>query len=139
MRNFSVIFLLLTSNLILLYPENILCICMLSCFSHVWFWDPMDCSPPGSSVHGILQARILEWVAVISSRGSSPPRDPTCISYISCNAGRFLTTWGFPDGSDGKESVCNARDPGSIPGSGRSTAEGNGNIKQLTVFLCNVL
>ena len=42
-------------------------------------------------------------------------------------------------GSDGKESVCNARDPGSIPGSGRSTAEGNGNIKQLTVFLCNVL
>ena len=34
-------------------------------------WDPMDCSPPGSSVHGILQARILEWVAISSSRGSS--------------------------------------------------------------------
>ena len=37
--------------------------------------DPMDCSPPGSSVHGILQARILEWVAIIFSRGSSQPRD----------------------------------------------------------------
>ena len=39
--------------------------------------DPMDCSPPGSSVHGILQARILEWVAMLSSRGSSWPRDWT--------------------------------------------------------------
>ena len=37
--------------------------------------DPMDCSPPGSSVRGILQARILEWVAMPSSRGSSQPRD----------------------------------------------------------------
>ena len=37
-------------------------------------WDPMDCSPPGSSVHEILQARILEWVAISFSRGSSPPR-----------------------------------------------------------------
>ena len=37
--------------------------------------NPMDCSPPGSSVHGILQARILEWVAMPSSRGSSQPRD----------------------------------------------------------------
>ena len=41
---------------------------------------PMDCSPPGSSVHGILQARILEWVAMPSSRGSSRPRAWTCIS-----------------------------------------------------------
>ena len=38
-------------------------------------WDPMDCSPPGSSVHGILQARILEWIAMPSTRGSSRPRD----------------------------------------------------------------
>ena len=43
------------------------------------FCNPMDCGPPGSSVHGILQARVLEWVAVPSSRGSSPPRDRTCI------------------------------------------------------------
>ena len=44
--------------------------------------DPADCSPPGSSVHGIFQARILEWVAVSSSRGSSQPRDQTCVSCI---------------------------------------------------------
>ena len=48
------------------------------------FCDPMDCSPPGSSIHGISQARILEWVAVSFSRGSSHPRDRTSISYISC-------------------------------------------------------
>ena len=39
--------------------------------------DPMDCSLPGSSIHGIFQARILEWIAVPFSRGSSQPRDPT--------------------------------------------------------------
>ena len=43
--------------------------------------DPVDCSPPGSSVHGILQSRILEWVAMPSSRGSSQPRDGTLFSY----------------------------------------------------------
>ena len=46
--------------------------------------DPMDCSPPGSSVCGILQGRILEWVAMPSSRDSSQPRDQNCISYVSC-------------------------------------------------------
>ena len=45
--------------------------------------DPVDWSLSGSSVHGILQARILEWVAMCSSRISSPPRDQTHISYIS--------------------------------------------------------
>ena len=45
--------------------------------------DPVDCSPPGSSVHGILQARILEWVAISFSRGSSRPRDQTCVFCIS--------------------------------------------------------
>ena len=49
---------------------------------------PMDCSPPSSSVHGILQARILEWIAMPFSRGSSQFRDRTC---ISCKAGRFFT------------------------------------------------
>ena len=49
----------------------------------------MDCNPPGSSGHGILQARILEWVAISFSRGSSRPRDT---AHISCLAGRFLTT-----------------------------------------------
>ena len=50
--------------------------------------NPMDCSLLGSSVHGILQAGILEWVAMSSSRGSSQPRDQTQVSYI---AGRFFT------------------------------------------------
>ena len=44
--------------------------------------NPMDCGPPGSSVHGILQARILDWVALPSSRGSSLPKVQTHISYI---------------------------------------------------------
>ena len=51
---------------------------------------PTDCSPPGSSVHGILQARILEWVAMPSSRGSFQPRDHT---QDSCIAGGFFTVW----------------------------------------------
>ena len=46
--------------------------------------SPMDCSPTGSSVHGILQARILEWLAMPSSRGSSQSRDRTWLFYISC-------------------------------------------------------
>ena len=52
--------------------------------------DPMDCGPPGSSAHGILQARILERVAISFSRGSSQPRDRT---QVSCTAGRFFTIW----------------------------------------------
>ena len=53
----------------------------------------MDCSLPGSSVHGIFQATILEWVAISSSRGSSGLTDLMCVSYISCIAGRFFTSW----------------------------------------------
>ena len=45
--------------------------------------DPVDCSPSGSSVHGILQARILEWVSISFSRGSSQPRDRTQVSGIT--------------------------------------------------------
>ena len=52
----------------------------------------MDCSLPGFPVHGILQARILEWLAMPSSRGSSQPRDWTHVSGGSCTAGRFLAT-----------------------------------------------
>ena len=52
--------------------------------------DPMDCSPPGSFVHGILQARTLEWGAISFSRGSSRPRDRTQVSHI---AGRFFNLW----------------------------------------------
>ena len=52
----------------------------------------MDCSLPGSSVHGIFQARILEWVAIFFSRRSSPPRDWT---QVSCIVGRHFTIWAF--------------------------------------------
>ena len=51
--------------------------------------DPMDYRPPGSSVHGILQPRTLEWVAMPSFRGSSQPRDRTLISHVSC-IGRWV-------------------------------------------------
>ena len=51
--------------------------------------DPTDCSPPGSSAHGILQARILGWVAISFSRGFSRHRDRT---HVSCIAGRFFTS-----------------------------------------------
>ena len=52
--------------------------------------NPMDCSLPGSSVHEILQARIVEWVAMPSSRGSSQSRDPTHASYVSCIGRQIL-------------------------------------------------
>ena len=52
--------------------------------------DPVDCSPPGSSIHGILQARVLERVAISFSRGSSPPRDRTRVSHVT---GRPLNFW----------------------------------------------
>ena len=65
--------------------------------------DPIDGSPPGSPVPGILQARTLEWAAI---------------------------SFGFPGGSDSKASACSAGDPASIPGVGRSSAEGNGNPLQ---------
>ena len=54
--------------------------------------DPMDCSPSGSSVHGILQARVLEWVAISFSRGSFRQRDWTRISRIFCIGMQFFTT-----------------------------------------------
>ena len=67
-----------------------MCLCLLQ--SWPMLCDPMDCSPPGFSVHGILQARILEWVAMSSSKGPSQPRDRTCVPCVSYIASRFLTT-----------------------------------------------
>ena len=63
------------------------CVCVLVTQSCLTLCDPMDCNPPGSSVCGILQARILEWAASPFSRRSSQPRDWTQVSYI---VGRFL-------------------------------------------------
>ena len=61
--------------------------------SHVQLFATPDCILPGYSIHGIFQARILEWVALFSSRGSSPPRDQNHLSCVSCIAGGFLTHW----------------------------------------------
>ena len=117
---------------------------------------PMACSLPGSSVHGILQARMLVWIAIPFSRGSSWLRGWT---WVSCTAGRFFTIQAigkplymrqitlekklevqgikqvlllsnFPCSSVGKESTCKAGDRGSIPGWRRSPGEGNGNPLQ---------
>ena len=68
------------------------CVCAKSLQLCLTLCDPMDQSPSGSSVHGVLQARILEWVTVPSSRGSSRARARTRVSYISCIAGGFFTT-----------------------------------------------
>ena len=63
--------------------------------SHVQFFcNPMDCSPPGSSVYGIFQARIPEWVAISYSRVSFSPKDRTRVSYI---AGRLFTIWAIKE------------------------------------------
>ena len=70
--------------------------------SHVWLCDLVVCNPPASSVHGILQARVIEWVAIPFSRGSSQPRDWT---QVSCIAGRFFTIWAT------REAQCSLRGP----------------------------
>ena len=68
------------------------CVCVCVCVTQLCssLCNPMDCSPPASPVGGILQARILEWVAILFSRVSSRPWDRTLVSYI---AGRFFTAW----------------------------------------------
>ena len=81
----------------LLAPSPFLAFVCAQSLSQAWlFTTSWDCSPPGSSVLGTLQARILEWVPISSSRGSSRPRDRTCISCI----GRWIlyhwATWKVP-------------------------------------------
>ena len=75
-----------------LLPQVCVCVCVCVWVTQLCptLCDPTDCNPPGSSVHGILQARILEWVASPFSRGSSWPRDRT---LISCITGRVFTIW----------------------------------------------
>ena len=89
----------------------------------------MDCSLPGSSVHGILQARIFEWVAMPSSGEIFPTQDGTHVSYNSCISRQVLFK-GFLCGSAGKESACSAGDLGSIPGLGRFHQRSNSYLIQ---------
>jgi len=86
-------------------PRGKLCVCVLcvcQLLSHIWLsatsWTG---APLGSHVHGILQARILEWVAISFSRGSSQPKD---WPHVSCLAGRFFTIWAT------REAWCYGRD-----------------------------
>ena len=75
-----------------IWKQLLTIVCIISCFSCVWLCNTMNCSPTGFFVHGILLARILEWVAMSSSRGSSPPIEWTHISCISCIAGDSFPT-----------------------------------------------
>ena len=85
--------------------------CMVSRFSLIWLCNPVDCSPPGSSAHGILQARKLQWVAMPSSRGSFQRRDRICVSWICTSAGGFLIAEAL--GKPEKwSSFCHARKQG---------------------------
>ena len=73
-------------------PVKSVCVCVCKhVLSYVWLCNHTDCSPPGSSIHGILPARILEWIVISSSRGYSWPRDQTHVSWVSCIVGRFFT------------------------------------------------
>ena len=89
--------------------------------SHRALWYPLDCSLPGFSIHGILQARILKWVAISFSR----PRGRTHISWVSWTGSGFFST-STPGGSNGKDFTCNAGHLGFIPMSGRSPGGGHG-------------
>ena len=74
------------------FIQQLLCMSAKLLQSCPTLWDPEDCSLQAFSVHGILQTRILEWVAMPSSRGSSQSRNLTHISCSSCNAGELFTT-----------------------------------------------
>ena len=77
---------------------RIICVCVYAeSQSCPTLCNSMDYSPPGSSFHGISQARIQEWVAVSFSRGSSQPRDGTCISCIGRQVGYTWATWEAPN------------------------------------------
>ena len=105
-------------------------------FSRPTLCDPMDCSLPGSSIHGIFEARVLEWGAIafsnLISLGTKKMQDKIIFLYVYLDLSNRRSSMiklrylGFPSGSDGKESACNSGDPGSIPGSGRSPREGKG-------------
>ena len=94
------------------------------CLTHC---DPMDCSLPGSSVHGILQARILEWVATSFSRVSFPLKDPT---WVSCIASRHFTFWATREAQIDGETVTDF-----IFGGSKITADGERNHEIKRHFL----
>ena len=117
------------------YIHHQLCTCVQLSAT---LWYPIERSPPGSSVHGILQARIREWVAIISSRGSSRPRDGTCLSCVSCIGRRVLYHWATWDAL----SITTAKPKGSggdvssLQGSER-TSDAHQNSTHITASLAS--
>ena len=100
--------------------------------------DPMDCNPPGSSIHGILQARILGWVAISFSRESSQPRDWT---QVSCIAGRCFKLWATREThnnlSKGWWRACSSAGfsgNGWVNGTSIPHISGNPRMKMTTIF-----
>ena len=94
LRNQVASLLLLRPQIRCPYTMSLFVVQSLSCVR--FLCNSMDCSPPGSSVRGIFQARILEWVAIPFSRESSQSRDQTCVSCISCIDRQILhpgVTW----------------------------------------------
>ena len=85
------------------------CVCLVaqSCLT---LGNPLVCSPPGSSVHGILLARILDWVSISFSRGFSSPRDQTRVSCVSCIADRFFTCWATEEAPSHMLTLCQMLD-----------------------------
>ena len=74
--------------------------------------DPMDCTLPGSSVHGIFQARVLKWAAISFSRGTSRPRDQT---QVSCIVGRRFTVWATREAQPETKSTSSTLQVDSLP------------------------
>ena len=93
-----------TSNI---WYIHYVCVCAQSCLTHC---DLMDCSPPGSSVHGIFQARIPEWVAMSFSRGSFWLRDWTCVSCVFCIGRWVLNVWEIVKVAQSCPTLCNTMD-----------------------------
>ena len=106
-----------------------LCLVTLSCPT---LRDPVDCSLPGSSVHGIPQARILQWIAMCSSRGSSQPRYQT---QGSPTAGRFFTIWATREAHE----YCRGEaipSPGDLPNPGIKSGSRALSVDSLPEFCC---
>ena len=114
-------------NLCIMYLNiAVLCWVAQSCLT---LCDPMDHSPPGSSVHGILQASILEWVAMPSSSGFSQPSDWT---EVSCFAGGFFTIWATREAQE-YWSGYPIPSPGDLPNPG---IERGSPALQVTLYSC---
>ena len=92
MRYFRTKYLKIFTSLVIKEPQITISYLFffLKSLRHVQLCNPRDCSPPGPSVHGISQTRVLEWAATSSSRASSPPRDRT---HVSCTGRWVLYHW----------------------------------------------